>query len=62
VNKLSDIESGHIEEALRLSLIYMQERQLEDSSVKKVQATLKFMPEINLDPPDTEQISISLLN
>ena len=52
--KLTDIESEQVAEALRLSLIYMQEHPSDTSPVKHVRTALKLLSELGSVKSDHE--------
>ena len=55
--KLTDTESDQVAEALRLSLIYMQEYPSDNSPIKELRTALKIMSESMPEIPDTEELS-----
>ena len=56
--KLTDIESEQVAEALRLSLIYMQEHPSDTSPVKHVRTALKLLSELGSVKSDNEENNI----
>jgi hypothetical protein len=58
VIKLTDTEGDQVAEALRLSLIYMQEHPSDNSPVKELRKSLKIMSESMPEIPDTEEVPI----